>query len=534
MAKPLQPLTISAPGFLGINTEESSIGMNPAFASVADNCVIDKKGRIAARKGYTAVSTNGSSVLGSSRGIEAVFEYTSFAGAKVVFSAGNNKIFHGTTTLTECSLPVGYTISANNWKITSFNNDVYFFQSGHTPLRSAAGSTTLTEVSGAPQANEVLSAFGRLWAADIVGDKHTVHVTSLLDGTQWSGGTSFSINITQFWPEGYDEIVSLTEHNGLLIIFGKHSMLIYDGAQGGAGSSSTGTPASADATIFLKDTIEGVGCIERDSVQATGNDILFLSNRGLMSLGRVIQEKSLPLRDVSKNVRTDLMQAVLATTTNPVKSVYSADDAFYLLTIPDSNITYVFDVRTPMQDGSFRATTWSGIMPLSFTDLTDDGFYMGLSTGIVKYGGYQDGSDTYQLRYFSNPLDFQSPGIIKFLKKINLIVEGGANAQATLHWAYDYTEDYRTQTFTFQADNAGEYGIAQFGSKETTPDYPGGNPPDPEFIESEYSGGVNLNRPKTNATGSGAVISMGVTSTINNNPFAIQKIDLMVITGRLI
>ena len=85
-------------------------------------------------------------------------------------------------------------------------------------------------------------------------------------------------------------------------------MLIYDGAQGGAGA--TGSISTAAATIFLKDTIEGVGCIERDSVQSTGNDLLFLSNRGVMSLGRLIQEKSLPLRDVSKNVRTDLMALV--------------------------------------------------------------------------------------------------------------------------------------------------------------------------------------------------------------------------------
>ena len=79
-----------------------------------------------------------------------------------------------------------------------------------------------------------------------------------------------------------------------------------------------------------------------------------------MSLGRVIQEKSLPLRDVSKNVRSDLMTAVNGSN-NPIKTVYSADDAFYLLTIPDSNITYCFDVRAPLEDGSFRATTWSGI-----------------------------------------------------------------------------------------------------------------------------------------------------------------------------
>ena len=63
MSQRLQNLTVAAPGFLGINTEESPVGMNPAFASIADNCVIDKSwSRSGARKGYTTtVSTNGGS-----------------------------------------------------------------------------------------------------------------------------------------------------------------------------------------------------------------------------------------------------------------------------------------------------------------------------------------------------------------------------------------------------------------------------------------------------------------------------------------
>ena len=489
--------------------------MSPNFASVADNCVIDKRGRIGAREGYSNVTTNGSSVLGSSRGIETVFEYTSFAGATTVFSAGNNKIFTGTTTLTEVTLPGGYNITANNWKITSFNNDVYFFQSGHAPLRSAAGSTTLTEVSGAPQANEVLSAFGRLWAADVVGDKHTVHVTSLLNGTQWSGGSSFSIDITQFWPEGYDEIVALTEHNGLFIIFGKHSMLIYDGAQGGAGSASTGDPASADATIFLKDTVEGVGCIERDSVQATGNDILFLSNRGVMSLGRLIQEKSLPLRDVSKNVRTDLMELVKFESL-PIKSIYSPDHAFYLLTLPSSNTVYCFDVRAPLEDGSFRATTWSAFIPLSFGNIAGNGFYAGLSTGLVKYGGYLDNTSTYNMSYFSQPLDFGQPSLVKFLKKFNINVIGGALSTAVLNWGYDYTENYAKQSFTFAEAATAQFNVSEFNTT------------------AEFAGGVSVNTPKVNTTGSGNVVTIGVTSTINNNPLSIQKIDILAKIGRLL
>jgi len=221
------------------------------------------------------------------------------------------------------------------------------------------------------------------------------------------------------------------------------------------------------------------------------------------------------LRDVSAGVRTDLMEAVRFNT-KPVKSVYSPDDAFYLLTIPDSNTIYCFDVRAPLENGSFRATTWSGIMPLSFSNIADDGFYFGIDSGIVEYGGYLDDTSTYDLRYFTNPLDFQSPAVLKFLKKINLTVEGGANAVATLHWGYDYTENYSTQTFTFPTNSSGQFNVDEYN--ETA----------------EYAGGVNLNTPKTNATGSGTVISMGVTSTINDSAFSVQKIDMLTITGRLL
>ena len=138
--------------------------------------------------------------------------------------------------------------------------------------------------------------------------------------------------------------------------------------------------ASSPASMTLTDTIEGVGCIARDSVQHTGTDILFLSDSGVRSFGRTIQEKSMPMRDISKNVRTDLMK-LSTLQTNAIKSVYSSDNAFYLLTLPDSNTVYCFDMRTPLEDGSHRATTWSSMYPLSFAVLEDGKIYIGLAQG---------------------------------------------------------------------------------------------------------------------------------------------------------
>lgn len=513
MAQQLQNITIAAPGFAGLNTQDSPIGVDPSFAAVADNCVIDKLGRIGARKGWEEVTTNGSSVLGSSRGIETVFEFVDKSGDKRVISAGNNKIFLGTTALTDIT-PSSYTITANNWKCVTFNDHLYMVQSGHAPLLATdhEGSFVLEPVAShqhstgtMPSANEALAAFGRLWVADVVGNKHTVYWSDLLLGHHWTGGTSGSLDIEKVWPSGYDEIVALTAHNDFLIIFGKHSIIVYSGA-------------TSPANMVLADTIEGVGCIARDSVQQTGTDVIFLSDSGLRSFGRVIQEKSLPMRDISKYVRNDLMEKVNVEQL-PIKSLYSPDEAFYLLSLPSTNTVYCFDMRGPIdQSGAHRATTWTELDPLSFVRLEDKTIYIGKSTGIVKYEGYLDGTATYQLRYFSNPTDFGNASNLKFLKKFNLTIVGAHGTDITLNWGYDYTDVYNKQAFTFSASNAiAEYGVA-------------------EYAIAEYSGGADalINTPSVNTGGSGSVVTIGIEAQIDNVPFSIQKIDIHALLGRLI
>lgn len=343
MAQQLQNITVAAPGFAGLNTQDSPIGVDPSFAAIADNCVIDKLGRIGARKGWAAVSSNGASVLGTSRGIETIYEFIDNSGNKVVLSAGNSKIFKGTTTLTDIT-PVGYTPTANNWKIVTLNNHVYMYQRGHEPLLGTdeSGSFVLEAMSDhshstgtSPQGNEVLAAYGKLWVADVAGNKHTVYWSDTLNGHAWTGGSSGSLDVTLVWPTGFDEIVSLAAHNNFLIIFGRKSILVYSGA-------------SSPASMTLTDTIEGVGCIARDSVQHTGTDVLFLSETGVRSFGRTIQEKSMPMRDISKNVRTDLLH-LIPLQTNAIKSLYSSEEAFYLLTLPDSNTVYCFDMRRQLE-----------------------------------------------------------------------------------------------------------------------------------------------------------------------------------------
>ena len=543
MAQQLQNVTINAPAFGGINTQDSPVGLDPSYASIATNCVIDKLGRVGARKGSvllsTATNTAGASAVGTNTvKVETVFESLDKSGDKVVFSAGNNKIFSGTGTLTDIT-PALYTISANNWKVVNFNDHVYFYQRGHEPLvytdSSSQGLVKLTLVNGyvapsvggspiAPfQANEVLAAYGRLWVADITGDKHTIYWSDTLNGNVWNGGTTGSIDLTTVWPTGHDEIVSLAAHNGFLIVFGKTSIVVYSGA-------------TSPASMALHDTVEGVGCVARDSVQHTGTDIIFLSDSGVRSFGRVIQEKSMPMRDISRNVRNDLVryvseERIVNSTLASVKSMYSPEEAFYLLTLPNNNITYCFDMRQALPDGSHRVTTWSTPIALCYTRTQDGKIYMGRQGGIYEYKGFTDklctlvsstytySTSSYQLSYFSNPLDFGNSSNIKFLKKFKMTIIGDAAAQSVLNWGYDYSDSYYKQTFTSKRTNANTafYGVSEYN-----------------VSTSEYSAGTEIQVPNVHGLGHGTVVTVGIESTISGSEFSIQKIDINVLLGRLI
>ena len=126
MSSPLQNITVSAPGFRGVNTQDSPIDLDPSYASIANNCVIDNYGRVGARKGREAL-TVGVSLLGSSAGLTAVHEHVETAGTTKVFSTADDKILSGTVTLVD-ETPAAYVITSPNWKIIDFNYHCYFFQ----------------------------------------------------------------------------------------------------------------------------------------------------------------------------------------------------------------------------------------------------------------------------------------------------------------------------------------------------------------------------------------------------------------------
>lgn len=518
MSQALQSVSISAPGFYGLNTQDSPLDLQAGFALVATNCIIDKYGRIGARKGWTKVNSS-SGNLGSNP-VGVIHELVQSDGTLTVLFAGNNKLFKldGSNSVVELTYGGGGsapTISANNWSCASLNGITYFFQTGHDPLiyDPAVSTTTYRRVSEktgytgtVPSANIAISAFGRLWTANTASVKNTVYFSDLLAGHVWSTGTAGSLNVDRVWPNGPDEIQGLAAHNGFLIIFGKNQILVYQ-------------DATTPSTMSLSDTVGGIGCIARDTVQTTGKDVLFLSNSGLRSFARTIVEKSAPLGDLSKNIRNDLMTSVSAETLANIKSVYSETEAFYLITMPTSGETYCFDTRVQLQDGSFRATKWDSISPSALLARRNGVLYVGKTGYIGQYTGYQDNGSSYRWMYYTNQADLGNQNITSILKKIKLTVIGGSNQYVTVKWSFDFTTNYLSSNVLIPTQGVSEYGTAEYGSNGSPVAY--------------YSNGVALQTLAVSATGSGKVVQTGYETNINGTALSIQRIEIQSKDGKM-
>lgn len=515
--KQIETLSIVAPGFFGLNTQESGVTISPNFAQLTDNVVIDKYGRLGARKGWVMQTTSGSSAL-AGEPVRFMMEHVNADDSTEVISAGNDKLFAGGigATLTDIT-PALYTITSNDWNGASLNDTALLVQANHEPIvYSEAGSPlaqTITDATGLSQSfgtaypSGVIAAWGRYW----VHDKDYIYwSTDIADSAfpAFNGGSSGFLNIASILPDNADDIEAIAAHNNFLIIFCKHNIVIYQGAE---------NPISTN--FGLQDVIVGVGCIAKRSVQNTGSDLIFLSDTGIRSLGRVIQEKSLPMRDLTKNVRDDFVKDVIAENAaygslDQVSTVYSEINAFYLISFPETATVYCLDMRSPMEDGAARVTVWYEYPAYSFLRLRNRDLLIGKVNGIGKYSGYSDNNESFRLRYFSHYVDFNSPTTNKILKQIGVTVLGGSNQQFTIKVGVDYAAAYRSYPFVIQVGTISEYGSS-------------------EYNIAEFNAGVVLDKIKSSVGGAGTAIQVGFEADVNGSELSVQKIDAFVKTGRI-
>ena len=562
MAQQQQNITISAPGFQGLNTEDSPLQQDPGFALVADNCVIDKYGRVGAREAFSTYtvtdavpySTNvsmdtetkqiyqlGGGVINDQRYDLGVVGHLQYNAAGSLIQEDYYIVEFDQDAMGSIAYP---TVAVPNAllkaDIVFFNNAIYIFSKGNIALKFDGTSITdlfsgTVDVDYIPptddtgilandiDGNVACSAYGRLWVSGVNGDYNTIYYSDLLLANQWYDGrgtpadsqnTGGIIDVSAYWPNGGDRIVAIEAHNNFLIIFGRQSILLY------SSGNNFADPADVNGLV-LQDAISSMGAVNRDAVAAIGSDLLFVDDSGVRSLGRTIQEKSVPIGDLTSNIKRDITDLIRDESNDAISLFYMPNENLVVCNFGDTEQAYAVELRTPSATGGQKVTRWTQCvfrrgMYVEFEDMTYT-LLAGKDTGgALQYSSYLEwDGNPYTMSYASNAFSFGDAVRQKFVKQVDFtLVSTFIDANATVRWGYGDTLNYTANKLVTAQQpslyNVAEFNVGEFGDGLTT-----------------------FKRYRTNTKGSGALVRVGLDTEIAGNSLSIQEINIQTLLGRI-
>lgn len=520
MVAQLQPVNLVAPGFQGLNLSQASNLLSPRFATLAQNAIIDSAGRLAARSGFSDLT---STDISGTPAIEALWERRTGTGGSETIVAWDGGIANDQVDPAGNDISGSVTDADGRWWFQNFNEKTIGFQDGQKPIvyTGTGNFATVVESSGtAPTSHRGigLCAYGRVWALD--SDGQTIKYSALLDETDWGGAGSGSIDMSSVWSEGMDEVTAIAAYNGQLVVFGnRHIVFWFDGRGAVLGIDPD--------NIYVNDQVTGTGCISQWTLQAVGEtDLLYCSRNGVQSIQRVINAATNPLTNLSKKVRDNLVNTLQALTDFDVlRSVYSPLHGFYLLTIPEqtspaiTGVTYCLDQRFRYQDEEQDVlsivTTWT-LAPTSWHFFDNFQLRLGDTHGVGLYGGATtDNGSSFRFIFQSPWLDLgeEFADRLKILKRIGSILFVKNNTSIVFKWSVDFNDSFKSLTRTVDADADAEWGVG-------------------EWAIAEWSGGLTLRIIKIPARDTGQYFRLAIEADVNGE-FALQQLELFTKIGRL-
>jgi hypothetical protein len=523
----LIPIPLASPGFRGLNTELNAAVLTPDWATEAMNALMDSAGRLAVRRGWKIQTLDIDPVGGF---LNKLHEYRSSSGESVMITSDSGgSIWTGVEEMTYLLSNEG----SPDWidhTLLNFNNRLIAISA---TLGAYTGDDSVLDellaVSGTlPDGDVATSAFGRVWWTDSTGIKYS----ALLDETRWDeeDGAGY-IEMLHVWPNGVDQVVAIAQLNASLVVFGTRQIVFF---QDGSGSTLGLDPLN----MYVADTIEGVGIVNRRAFVPVDGDLWFMSRQGLQSLGRLVAERSNPLNNISTNVQSailaDLNDLQNADTLQLIRLRYLPSLKVVLLLFPkfsndvSTTNTWVFDTRLRMEDGTYRVTQWNA--PIVDVWETATGTKYALlwdEAGISTYGTFLDNGTSYNFRYRSGWLSVAEP-YIKILKRFAVLARMESNTAVDYFWAFDFSTQPFEASVALPGAPVTEWGIGEWTGFR-----------DPENVlapgdVAQWSGGNLLITTQVPTQGTGQYIQVGLELPSISASYALQQINLFMKLGRMV
>ena len=553
-AEQINPLVLNTVGVYGLNTQASPSALPPEWLSKADNIILDEQGRISSRKGIQQVTT---SVSGEK--VQSICEYRASNGTTKLFCGTDGDIYFVNTANTPYTLDAQtrtgtpQTITAGHWQWVNFNEKLYGFQNGHTPVYySGSAWTDLVDLgsynppSGIStfDPNCALGEYGRVWVGGMTENPNVIYYSDTLQGDKWNTGAAGQIDLKTVW--GNDYIMGISAFMGKLVIFGTQNIAIYNNPY--------------DPTeLVLDELIGGIGLKARDSVAHLGDDIVFLSNTGVRSLARTVtSDGKMPLRNFSKNIRDELALNIVSADMTQCKAAYCLCGGFYMLAFPDRNVIYYMDFTIINPDSTPRVSKFvfdSGECPTSMLSTVDGTMWMGRNNNAANIAIYRnyfdqlksDVTGTYGTQvaceaaghtwestnsecwsttnvqytgtFRTTWLDFGNPSMTKILKEFFGVIVGGKDMNVDFTWYRDYNVQGTTQSFSLQPTATGTTFL--WGASGSL------------YGAAKYSPGYNPTEYKLPLSRTGKVVQIEMKAGINGYKASLQSMTLLAKTGKI-
>lgn len=529
----LVPINLVAPAFGGINTEEEGSILDPKWATTLDNAVFDNAGRPSLRLGWNNITdTPGAGV------VRRIFEYWQADGTSEVIFSTNSNIYRNTTTPT--AIEGTLTITDGNIKFANFYDQCIAFGIGTGGIPAVYTGTTFADItvnSGtAPTGGIGTAAYGRLWCFD--ANSSTLRYSALLDATRWAvadgGGI---IDFSSVWPAGQDSAVAIAEFGGDLVVWGRNNTVVLSDGQ----ASTLGIDP---LSLYVSDTLPGVGARSQFAMTRTNGDLWFLSNAGILGLKRELVQRSTPISNISRNV-----QSLLRTWTSTeadfdnITMEYDYERDFVVCVFPAVQRQIVFDtgpksfIPGQEQYPGHRATTWSA--PLQTVGYIRNSrsllstFSTGANGSVMSYEGFADNGSSFSFHYESGWLDLgqQAAQYLKFVKYLSSVVFVNQNVSVVHTVGYDFGLREYSIAKVASGSAISEFNIAEYGTNGSR------DPSNTDLVAgtdvSEFSGSVTLRTMKAATQGSGQYIKVGLSVDTNSGEFAVQQLNLFAKIGRM-
>lgn len=521
---PTTKLPIVLPGLHGLHTQSEGAILDPRWSTVLSNTVINGRGQVAARNGWTSVTTGGKAEVSR----EPVHVNKVIAMGDDLIGVSESNVWVSSDGGDSWSDATGTAVfTDDNWRLDNFKDLVVGFQEGENMLVYDDGSAS--QESTSPTSGIGAAAFGRVWMSDADGQE--LKCSGLMDETDWddtdASADSYVFSLESVWPN-QDSITAIAQHNNRMVVFGQRNIVIYED---GSGSDIGIDPSN----MVVVDTIGGIGTIDQETVNEVNGDLWFLTTSGeLYSLQRTIQEQSAPLVNLARHI-SDALRDELYQSDFDIKNLrcfYSHRHRMYIISFshPGVNNTkdfgraYVMDTRYPLEDGTLRCMgRWTQNIPVGNVELPNGDLAWtrwGYPGEIGTYSGWSDGGEPYEMQYRSGWLRLEHEDIIGrllFLKKISGVFMSMSTTPVVFDWAFDFSNRFQKRPAMLSqgavAANS-EWGTAEWGV-------------------SEWSARADLLDEGVTTGGSGEYVKIGLTADISNE-FAIQLLNIYTRVGRLL